>query len=331
MAKRKTSRRRRRKIQLTPFQTVVFTLVGLCLALGLYVSVGSGVGTAPTWDEIYAAVGLAEPLPADDLPENTDAVHFIDVGQADATLLQSGGEYCLVDAGDTDSEQKLMTYLEQRGVTHLKLLVMSHPHADHIGSMAAVLEKIEVEQVLVPDFDKAPYPTTRLFETVMDAIEASGAEVTTAAPGQSFSVGSGSLRVLAAGVETDNYNDLSQVLLFESGGLSALLSGDGEKPVEQAALEAGAVPRADVFKAAHHGSDTSNTLEFLQAARPQYVVISCGLGNSYGHPHAEPLARFEQVGAQVLRTDQDGSVVIAAAENGLQSYTASAAGEKEAA
>ena len=269
MAKRKTSRRRRRKIQLTPFQTVVFTLVGLCLALGLYVSVGSGVGTAPTWDEIYAAVGLAEPLPADDLPENTDAVHFIDVGQADATLLQSGGEYCLVDAGDTDSEQKLMAYLEERGVTHLKLLVMSHPHADHIGSMAAVLEKIEVEQVLLPDFDKAPYPTTRLFEKVMDAIEASGAVVTTAAPGQSFSVGSGSLQVLAAGVETDNYNDLSQVLLFESGELSVLLSGDGEKPVEQAALEAGVVPQADVFKAAHHGSDTSNTMEFLQAVRPR--------------------------------------------------------------
>ena len=331
MAKRKTSRRRRRKIQLTPFQTVVFTLVGLCLALGLYVSVGSGVGTAPTWDEIYAAVGLAEPLPADDLPENTDAVHFIDVGQADATLLQSGGEYCLVDAGDTDSEQKLMAYLEERGVTHLKLLVMSHPHADHIGSMAAVLEKIEVEQVLLPDFDKAPYPTTRLFEKVMDAIEASGAVVTTAAPGQSFSVGSGSLQVLAAGVETDNYNDLSQVLLFESGELSVLLSGDGEKPVEQAALEAGVVPQADVFKAAHHGSDTSNTMEFLQAIRPRYVAISCGLGNSYGHPHAEPMERFEQVGAQVLRTDQDGSVVIAATEKGLQSYTSSAAGEKEAA
>ena len=73
MAKRKASRRRRRKIQLTPFQTVVFTLVGLCLALGLYVSVGSGVGTAPTWDEIYAAVGLAEPLPADDLLAADDA------------------------------------------------------------------------------------------------------------------------------------------------------------------------------------------------------------------------------------------------------------------
>ena len=330
MAKRKSSRRRR-KINLTPFQTVVFSLVGLCLVLGLWVSAAGEVGAAPTWQEIYTAVGLADPLPAADLPENTDAVHFIDVDQADATLLQSGGEYCLVDAGDTDSEQKLMEYLEQRGVTRLKLLVMSHPHADHIGSMAAVLEKLEVEQVLLPDFDKAPYPTTRLFEKVMEAIEASGAVVTTAAPGQSFSVGSGSLQVLAAGVETDNYNDLSQVLLFESGELSVVLSGDGEKPVEQAALEAGAVPRADVFKAAHHGSDTSNTLEFLQAVQPGYVAISCGLGNSYGHPHAGALERFEQVGAQVLRTDQDGSVVIAATENGLQSYTANAAKEREAA
>lgn len=330
MAKRKSSRRRR-KINLTPFQTVVFSLVGLCLVLGLWVSAAGEVGAAPTWQEIYTAVGLADPLPAADLPENTDAVHFIDVGQADATLLQSGGEYCLVDAGDTDSEQKLMEYLEQRGVTRLKLLVMSHPHADHIGSMTAVLEKLEVEQVLLPDFDKAPYPTTRLFEKVMEAIEASGAAVTTAAPGQSFPVGSGTLQVLAAGVETDNYNDLSQVLLFESGELSVVLSGDGEKPVEQAALEAGAVPRADVFKAAHHGSDTSNTLEFLQAVQPGHVAISCGLGNSYGHPHAGALERFEQVGAQVLRTDQDGSVVIAATENGLQSYTANAAKEREAA
>lgn len=330
MAKRKSSRRRR-KINLTPFQTVVFSLVGLCLVLGLWVSAAGEVGAAPTWQEIYTAVGLADPLPAADLPENTDAVHFIDVDQADATLLQSGGEYCLVDAGDTDSEQKLMEYLEQRGVTRLKLLVMSHPRADHIGSMAAVLEKLEVEQVLLPDFDKAPYPTTRLFEKVMEAIEASGAAVTTAAPGQSFPVGSGTLQVLAAGVETDNYNDLSQVLLFESGELSVVLSGDGEKTVEQAALEAGAVPRADVFKAAHHGSDTSNTLEFLQAVQPGYVAISCGLGNSYGHPHAGALERFEQVGAQVLRTDQDGSVVIAATENGLQSYTANAAKEREAA
>ncbi|HJA25859.1 MAG TPA: MBL fold metallo-hydrolase [Candidatus Fournierella merdigallinarum] len=327
MAKRKTSRRRRRKIKLTPFQAVIFALVGACLALGLYVGAGGQVGAAPTWQEIYTAVGLSDPLPAAELPAETDAVHFIDVGQADATLLQSGGEYCLVDAGETDSEQALLGYLEQLGVTRLKLLVMSHPHADHIGSMAAVLEAVEVEQVILPDFDKAPYPTTKLFERVMEAIEASGAQVTTARAGQSYPIGNGTLSVLADGVDTDNYNDLSQVLYFEAGELTVLLSGDGEKPVEQAALEAGAVRRAAVFKAAHHGSDTSNTREFLEAVSPAYVAISCGLGNSYGHPHAEPLARFEALGAQVLRTDTDGSVVIAATEDGLQSYTANASKE----
>ena len=113
---------------------------------------------------------------------------------------------------------------------------MSHPHADHIGSMAAVLEAVEVEQVLLPDFDKAPYPTTKLFERVMEAIEASGAQVTTARAGQSYPIGNGTLSVLADGVDTDNYNDLSQVLYFEAGELTVLLSGDGEKPVEQAAL-----------------------------------------------------------------------------------------------
>ena len=335
MAKRRTRRRPRRSAHTRPtgLQTLVFALVGLCLALGLYVSVGSGVGAAPTWQQIYAAFGLAaDPLPAAELPPQADAVHFIDVGQADATLLQSGGEYCLIDAGDIDSEQALLGYLEQLGVTRLKLLVMTHPHADHIGSMAQVLQNLQVEQVLLPDFSKAPYPTTRLFEQVMTAVEQSGAAVYTAAPGQSYRLGAaGDLAVLAAGVQTDNYNDLSPVLRFTSGELSVLLSGDGEKPVEQAALEQGAAVSAAVFKAAHHGSNTSNTQAFLQAVQPRYVVVSCGLGNSYGHPHSEPMQRFAQLGAQVLRTDQSGSVVIAATNAGLQSYTASAAKQKEAA
>ena len=324
-------RARRGRTKLTPFQRTVFALVCACVFLGVFVGAGQGVGIAPSWNDLYAAVGLTEPLPAGELPQSADAVHFIDVGQADATLLQSGGEYCLVDAGETDSEQALLSYLEQRGVTRLKLLVMSHPHSDHIGSMAAVLDAVEVEQILLPDFDKAPYPTTRLFERVMEAVEASGAQVYTAATGESFAVGGGALTVLDAGVETDNYNDLSPVLYFRAGELTVLLSGDGETPVEQAALETGTLQSAAVFKAAHHGSNTSNSEEFLRAVRPRYVVVSCGLGNSYGHPHAEPMERFAALGAQVLRTDRDGSVVIAAAGTGLQSYTANAADEQEAA
>lgn len=321
MAKRK--RRRRTKAQaLTPGQWVVFAITGLALVLGLAVSVADGSGL-PSWEAIFRGAGLeAQPLPAEGLGSDAAAVHFIDVGQGDATLLQSGGEYCLVDAGEPESEQALLGYLRGMGVTELRLLVMSHPHADHIGSMAAVLENLQVDEVLLPDLGKAPYPTTATFERVMQTILEKGIPAVTAEPGQSFALGGGALKVLQAGVETENYNDLSQVLWFEAGGLSVALSGDGEKAVEKAALAAGGLPRVQVFKAAHHGSNTSNTEEFLWALRPRYVVVSCGANNSYGHPHAEPLERFGAVGAQVLRTDLNGSVVLAEEGGGLRLYTA---------
>lgn len=258
-------------------------------------------------------------------------MHFIDVGQADATLLQSGQEYCLVDAGEASSEEALLSYLDAQGITRLKLLVMSHPHADHIGSMQAVLEHVQVEQVLLPDFDKAPYPTTRTFEKVMDTIEEQNIPVVTAEPGQEFSIGEATLSVLASGVETDNYNNLSQVLFYSAPGLRVMLTGDGETEVEEDALAHCELPRADVFKAAHHGSSTSNTLSFLQAIRPRYVVVSCGKDNSYGHPHKQALQNFAMVGAQVLRTDENGSVVIAATEDGLQCYTASGSQQADSA
>ena len=336
MAKRK--RRRHAKAQaLTPGQWVIFALTGLALVLGLAVSLAEGEGL-PSWESIFSRVGLeAQPLPAEGLAAAANAVHFIDVGQGDATLLQSGGEYCLVDAGEPDSEDALLAYLRGMGVSRLKLLVMSHPHADHIGSMAAVLQEFPVDEVLLPDFDKAPYPTTATFERVMQLILDKGIPAVTAAPGQRFALGNGAVQVLDAGVETENYNDLSQVLHFEAGGLSVLLTGDGEKAVEKAALGAGGLPHVQVFKAAHHGSNTSNTEDFLWAVRPRYVVVSCGANNSYGHPHKEPVVRFAALGAQVLRTDENGSVVLAEEENGLRLYTArtpeggSTGGEQEAA
>ena len=98
--------------------------------------------------------------------------------------------------------------------------------------------------------------------------------------------------------------------LFEAPGLRCLSSGDGEKAVEDAVLASGAEVHADVFKAAHHGSSTSNTQAFLDAVRPQAVVVSCGAGNSYGHPHSEALAAFANVGAQVYRTDTEGTICL---------------------
>lgn len=145
-------------------------------------------------------------------------------------------------------------------------------------------------------------------------------------PGDSWTVGQGTLEVVSGGVETDNYNNLSPVLRFTSPSLSLVLSGDGETEVEQAALATGRDLSAEIFQAGHHGSSTSNSLAFLQAIRPSVMVISCGLDNSYGHPHAETLENAAAVGAQVFRTDQQGSIAVYRDEDGqLQVWTEKAA------
>lgn len=317
--RRKTARKRNVKgIKKKPtfWQAIPFVLVGAVIAISLMNGViVKGWNLNLNWDKIFQKANLeVQTLPVAQIDSQLNAVHFIDVGQGDATLLQSGGEYCLVDAGTAECETALIAYLNGIGVQKLKLVVMSHPHADHIGSMNAVLQNFEVEQVLLPDFAKMEVPTTATFERILDTIDQKNIPIAVAKEGDSYAFGNASLTVLAAGIETQNYNNLSQVLYFNSDGLTAVLSGDGEKEVEADALTKN-LPRVDVFKAGHHGSNTANTTDFLLTLHPQFVGISCGATNSYGHPHKEAMASFQLVNAQILRTDLQGSVVIVA-ENG---------------
>ncbi len=268
--------------------------------------------------------------------QNTTAhVHFIDVGQGDAVLLEDGGEWALLDAGPPEGQDGLLAYLKAAGVDAFRYVVMTHPHADHIGGMRAVVEAYPIGTVLLPDLDKAPYPTTATFEKLLQAMVDKGLSAKTMRAGDEYSLGAGMLSVLADGVDTDdNYNLLSPALLFVSGKLRFLDTGDGEKADEKELLAAGVSVRANLYKAAHHGSTTSNTQAFLEAVQPEVAVICCGAGNSYGHPHREVLQRFEELGMRVLRTDTDGSVVAwAAADGKMHTSTAVAAqnGAKKAA
>ena len=117
------------------------------------------------------------------------------------------------------------------------------------------------------------------------------------------------IRVLIADANEGFTAQLSGFLGENPAFVVAGVANDGEKAVEDAVLASGADVHADVFKAAHHGSSTSNPQAFLDAVRPQAVVVSCGAGNSYGHPHSEALAAFANVGAQVYRTDTEGTII----------------------
>ncbi|NLW78789.1 MAG: MBL fold metallo-hydrolase [Ruminococcaceae bacterium] len=239
------------------------------------------------------------------------AVHFIDVGQGDAALIEDNGAFALIDGGPPEAGDDLVAYLRLAGVQRLDILVMTHPHADHYGGLQKVVERFDVAQVVLPNFDLAPLPTTTPLEQLLQALVDAGVPAVTAYEGLELPLGQGSLTVVHAGLETgDNHNLLSVATLYAGDGMRFLNTGDGEKANERAMLADGAPVEANLFMAAHHGSSTSNLRNFLRAVAPRMVVVSCAAGNSYGHPHRSALEAYTVADALVLRTDQAGSVVV---------------------
>ena len=333
MAKRKTFRRPRGKAaqRQAALNHLVRTLIGLAAALAALLGINHYLGGPSLWEGLPALDSL---LPASSPAASTAAgasgesttLRFLDMGQSDATLIQQGSGFILIDAADSSHSEELLHDLQAAGVQTIDLLVMTHPHADHIGAMAQVLENFTVKQVLLPDFDKAPLPTTRTFENVMEEIASQNIPTVAAQRGWTFSLGEGTLTVLGSGVETSNYNEVSIAGRFDSPDMTYLFTGDGESGVEQDLLDSGVNLSAQVYKAGHHGSSTSSGEAFLARVRPGIAIISCGLDNDYGHPDAETLDKLSAVGAQVWRTDLQGTITVRRVNGQLQ-----AEAEKEAA
>lgn len=254
-------------------------------------------------------------------------VHFVDVGQGDAILIEDNGQFALIDAGPSDNKDYLLAYLQVAGVERLEYVFMTHPHEDHIGGMAFILDQIPVGKFISPNFQLAPLHTSPSLESLDAVLMARQTPVEVAALGAVYPLGNGSIQVVHAGLPTeDNYNLLSLGLMFESDGIRFLTTGDGETANEQAMLESGYLLEADLYKAAHHGSNTSNAPAFLMQVRPYAVVISCGERNPYGHPHRDVIVDLITSGVRLFRTDQNGTVVVRPTGLGVLSYGISRGG-----
>lgn len=243
------------------------------------------------------------------LPEGTDSrleVHFIDVGQGDATFISCDGYSMLIDAGNNDKGTAVWSYLKQQGVEKLDYVIATHPDADHIGGVDVVLYKFDCGTVIMPEVEN----DTRTYEDVVQVIEEKDYPVAAPVVGEQYALGSAVFTIIAPNKDygTD-LNNSSVGILLEHGDNRFLLTGDAEEEAEADILANGIDISADVYKAGHHGSKTASTEEFLNAVNPEYAVISCGEENSYGHPHAEVLNRFRSMGIDVFRTDEQGTIV----------------------
>ena len=255
---------------------------------------------------LYAADELG---PQRELTADT-AVHFIDVGQGDSALLLSGGQAVLIDAGTAVSGAAVVRYLEELGVTALYGAVATHPHADHIGGMAQVIEAFPIEHFyLGPETQN-----TATYSGMLDALEEAGVQPVIPADGDELVFDSGaSLTFLgpADDVPKSNLNDRSLITLFRAGDQDVLFMGDAESAAEESLLAHHPALTCDVLKVGHHGAATSSSEEFLQAVRPSTAVISCGVDNDYGHPSDQTLQNLSLAGVDDVRiTAQSGTVVL---------------------
>ena len=237
---------------------------------------------------------------------STLEVHFLDVGQGDATLIRCGEAAMLIDAGNNSWGDDVRDYLEYQGIGDLDYVIGTHPDADHIGGLDVVMEAFDCGTVIMPDYEK----DTQTYTDVTDVMEEKGYELTLPQVGMVYELGEAAFTIVAPNGEYgDNANDYSVGILLEHGENRFLFTGDAEEDSQADMLDNGIDLSADVLKAAHHGSRTANTEAFLERVNPEYVVISCGEGNSYGHPHAEVLNRLREMGIKVFRTDEEGTVV----------------------
>jgi len=256
-------------------------------------------------------VGLVPAPAAPSLPTATKLkVHFIDVGQGDAVLIQcTPGGAALIDAGPGAYAEDLVRYLTEQGVESIDLIIATHPHEDHIGGLPAVFAAFEVRLVV----DAGVSHTTRAYRLYSESLDSKIRQLESqhqTPKGQVIRLAANvAVTILGPPQPMETLNDSSVVSRLDFGATSFLFMGDALYAAEADLVKRGAPLRADVLKVSRHGSSTTTSRQFADAVSPTYAVITVGADNPYGHPTKQTLSRLTEVGAVILRTDLHGTIV----------------------
>ncbi len=288
----------KKKIILSLLLSFIFALTG-CTA----------EPTKPQTTPEATPVITAQPTEA---PKSELTVHFIDVGQADAALLQCGDDTMLIDGGNVSDSDLIIAYLKKLNIVHIDYMVCTHAHEDHVGGLSAPLSVMPVGAVYAPIMES----DSKAYQTFKRKVAEQNSEIIHPINYENFPLCSARVEILAAPNNADNLNNSSIILKVTHENKSFLFTGDAEREEEQILLDKGLL-KADVLKVGHHGSDTSTSYVFLREVMPEYAVISCGKDNSYGHPTEEVLSRLRDADVKVYRTDLQGDIIAVSDGNNI--------------
>ena len=233
-------------------------------------------------------------------------IHVIDVGQADSILITTpSNKNMLIDGGDEDSAKIIKSYLKNKKVKNLDVVIATHPDSDHIGSLDYIIDNFDVEKIYMPN----QTTDSECYINLSDSCNKKNLKVNYLSKDDSFNLDdSTNIYVLSPSYITDNNNSNSIVLNISYKNNNFLFTGDCEESNEIDMINSYNLEDIDFLKVAHHGSYTASSLTFLEETTPDIAVISCGYKNSYGHPHKSTLDNLESVDAKIFRTDQNGSM-----------------------
>lgn len=297
------------------WNTVFSCVAAVCLALMMLLG---GCGNSAT----QGNGNTAQRASAATVTNSDKALHvsMLNVGQADATLIQYQGKNMLIDTGDVDSRDALVKQLKDKNVKTLDVVLITHPHGDHLGGMAALFKAFSIKQI----YDNGQAANTAMYKNYLKNIKAKHISYKALKKGDTISLGDDvQFAVLSPGTpftkentqgvsESGLTNDNSIVCKMTYGTFSILFTGDAQKEVEDKLLKdyTGGKLQANVLKVGHHGSKTSSSPAFIAAVKPEAATISCGVNNQYKFPHKPTLDTLNKYHVNIYRTDKDGIISI---------------------
>lgn len=239
--------------------------------------------------------------------ENLLKIHYIDVGQGDAILIEYKSQNLLIDSGPNTSQDKLNKYLKKNNIKTINYLLATHPHEDHIGNMDFLIENFSVKTFLMP---KVIYESSD-FTNLIKSLKKNNLDITIIDTTTEENINLGDniqFEIFSSTTKHENLNNYSPIIKLTHYDTSFLFTGDAEEEAETQVLMKNI--DSDVLKIGHHGSSTSSTLPFLEKVKPDISIISCGINNDFNHPHKSTINNLKSINSQVYRTDEDGTIVL---------------------